>query len=48
MVEIPPPGVGAADEAVIREELDHALRAITARRERRKHVYTCRQRTRSG
>ena len=40
MVEIPPPGVPPADEAMIREELDRALRAITARRERRKHVYT--------
>jgi TRAP transporter TAXI family solute receptor len=40
MVEIPPPGISAVDEAVISEELDHALRAITARRERRKHVYT--------
>ena len=40
MVDIPPPGVPPADEAMIREELDRALRAITARRERRKHVYT--------
>ena len=40
MVEIPPPGVPPADEAMIREELDRALRAIIARRERRKHVYT--------
>jgi TRAP transporter TAXI family solute receptor len=40
MVDIPPPGVGPQDEAVITEELDRALRAITARRERRRHVYT--------
>ena len=40
MVEIPPPGVPPADEAMIREELDRALRAIVTRRERRKHVYT--------
>jgi TRAP transporter TAXI family solute receptor len=40
MVEIPPPGVTPADEALISEELDRAVRAITARRERRKHVYT--------
>jgi TRAP transporter TAXI family solute receptor len=40
MVEIPPPGPAPADEAVISEELDRAVRAITARRERRKHVYT--------
>jgi TRAP transporter TAXI family solute receptor len=40
MVEIPPPGPAPSDEAVISEELDRALRAITARRERRKHVYT--------
>jgi TRAP transporter TAXI family solute receptor len=40
MVEIPPPGVLPADEKVISEELDRALRAITSRRERRKHVYT--------
>jgi TRAP transporter TAXI family solute receptor len=40
MVDIPPPGIGPQDEAVITEELDRALRAITARRERRKRVYT--------
>lgn len=40
LVDVPPPGVPPQDEAVISEELDHALRAITARRERRKHVYT--------
>jgi TRAP transporter TAXI family solute receptor len=39
LVEIPPPGIGPQDEQVIREELDHALRAIATRRERRKHVY---------
>src|SRR4029079_14195747 len=37
MVDIPPPGIGATDEAMIFEELDRAVRAITARRERRKH-----------
>jgi TRAP transporter TAXI family solute receptor len=40
MVDIPPPGVPPADEAVIAEELDRAVRAISARRERRKHVST--------
>jgi Sodium/glutamate symporter/NMT1-like family len=40
LVDIPPPGPGPQDEAVISEELDRALRAITARRERRSHVYT--------
>ena len=40
MVDIPPPGIGATDEAMISEELDRAVRAITARRERRKHVFT--------
>jgi TRAP transporter TAXI family solute receptor len=40
MVDIPPPGVPPADEALISEELERALRAITARRERRKHVLT--------
>jgi len=39
LVDIPPPGVPPSDEEMISEELDHALRAITARRERRKHVY---------
>jgi TRAP transporter TAXI family solute receptor len=39
MVEIPPPGIAPQDEAVIAEELDRAFRAITARRERRSHVY---------
>jgi TRAP transporter TAXI family solute receptor len=39
LVEIPPPGIPPQDEAMISEELDHALRAITARRERREHVY---------
>ena len=38
LVDIPPPGVAPPDEEMISEELDHALRAITARRERRKHV----------
>lgn len=40
MVDIPPPGVGPADEAIMSEELDRAVRAITARRERRRHVFT--------
>lgn len=40
MVDLPPPGMEPRDEAMISEELDRALRAITARRERRKHVYT--------
>jgi TRAP transporter TAXI family solute receptor len=40
MVELPPPGVAPADEAMISEELDRALRTIIARRERRQHVYT--------
>src|SRR5262245_12341284 len=39
LVDIPPPGVGPQDEQVISEELDHALRAIAARRARRKDVY---------
>jgi TRAP transporter TAXI family solute receptor len=39
LVDIPPPGPGPQDEHVISEELDRALRAITARRERRKRVY---------
>lgn len=40
LVDIPPPGVPAGDDQVIAEELNHALQAITARRARRKHVYT--------
>jgi TRAP transporter TAXI family solute receptor len=40
LVDIPPPGVPPYDDQVISEELSHALQAITARRERRKHVYT--------
>jgi TRAP transporter TAXI family solute receptor len=40
LVDLPPPGVPPQDEQMISEELDHALRAITARRERRKHIYT--------
>jgi TRAP transporter TAXI family solute receptor len=39
LVEIPGPGVAPEDEKMISEELDHALRAITVRRERRKRVY---------
>jgi TRAP transporter TAXI family solute receptor len=40
MVDIPPPGVSSQEDQMITEELDHALKAITARRERRNHVYT--------
>ena len=40
MVDIPPPGVPSQDEQMISEELNHALQAITVRRERRKHVFT--------
>ena len=40
IVDIPPPGVTAQEDQMISEELNHALRAITTRRERRKHVYT--------
>jgi TRAP transporter TAXI family solute receptor len=40
LVDIPPPGPGREDEALISEELDRALRTITARRERRKRVFT--------
>ena len=40
LVDIPPPGPEPQDDAVISEELDRALRTITARRERRRHVYT--------
>jgi TRAP transporter TAXI family solute receptor len=39
LVDIPPPGPSSQDEAMISEELEHALRAINARRERRKHVF---------
>jgi TRAP transporter TAXI family solute receptor len=39
LVDIAPPGIGPQDEAVITEELDRALRAITVRRERRQHVF---------
>lgn len=40
MVDIPPPGVPSQEDQMITEELDHALKAILARRERRKHVYS--------
>jgi TRAP transporter TAXI family solute receptor len=40
MVEIPPPGLGPQDETVISEELDRAVKAINARIQRRKHIYT--------
>jgi NMT1-like family len=39
LVDTPTPGIPPSDEEMISEELDHALRAITARRERREHVY---------
>jgi TRAP transporter TAXI family solute receptor len=39
LVDIAPPGIPASEEQMISEELDHALRAITARRERKKHVF---------
>jgi TRAP transporter TAXI family solute receptor len=40
MVDLPPPGVGSQDEEVISEELDRAVKAINARIQRRKHIYT--------
>ena len=40
MVDLPPPGPGLQDEEVISEELDRAVKAINARIQRRKHVYT--------
>jgi TRAP transporter TAXI family solute receptor len=40
MVDLPPPGPAPADEAMISEELDRALRTIVARRERRNRVYS--------
>jgi TRAP transporter TAXI family solute receptor len=40
MVDIPPPGVGPQNEEVISEELDRAVKAINARIERQKHIYT--------
>jgi TRAP transporter TAXI family solute receptor len=39
LVDIPPPGVPSYDEQIISEELEHAFREITARRDRRQHVY---------
>jgi TRAP transporter TAXI family solute receptor len=39
MVDIPPPGVNPQDEQMISEELERAVQAITARRDRRQHVY---------
>ena len=39
LVDVPPPGPAAPDEEVISEELERALQAITARRERRNHVH---------
>lgn len=40
MVDLPPPGVGPREEAVISDELDRAAENIQRRLERRKHVYT--------
>src|SRR4029453_11202406 len=39
LVEIPPPGVSPQDEQMITEELERAVQAITARRDRRQHIY---------
>ena len=39
LVDIPPPGVAPYEEEMISDELDHAIRAITTRRDRRKRVY---------
>src|SRR5262245_10412553 len=39
LVDTPPPGVSPEDDKIVSEELDQALRAITARRERRQHIY---------
>lgn len=39
LVDIPPPGVSPGDEDIISEELDHAIRTINARRDRRRHAY---------
>ncbi|HEY3065025.1 MAG TPA: TAXI family TRAP transporter solute-binding subunit [Methylomirabilota bacterium] len=39
LVDIPPPGPGSEAEEVVSDELDRALRAITARLARRKQVY---------
>jgi len=39
LVDIPPPGIRHQDDEMISEQLDHALRAIIARRERRQHVH---------
>jgi TRAP transporter TAXI family solute receptor len=40
MVNLPPPGVGPAEETVISEELDRAAENIQRRLQRRKHVFT--------
>lgn len=40
MVNLPPPGVGPGEEAVIAEELDRATENIQRRLARREHVYT--------
>jgi TRAP transporter TAXI family solute receptor len=40
MVDIPPPGLGPLDETAISEELDRAVKAINARIQRQKHIYT--------
>jgi TRAP transporter TAXI family solute receptor len=39
MVNIGPPGIPPSEDHLISEELDLAIRAIIARRDRRKHVY---------
>jgi TRAP transporter TAXI family solute receptor len=38
LVEIPPPGVNPQDEQIVSEELERAVQAITARRDRRQHI----------
>jgi TRAP transporter TAXI family solute receptor len=48
MVEIPPPGLGPQNETVISEELDRAVKAINARIERQKHIYTIASGTEEG
>lgn len=38
LVDIPPPGINPQDEAMISEELERAVQAITVRRDQRRHV----------
>jgi hypothetical protein len=40
LMVISPPGLGPQDETVISEELDRAVKAINARIQRQKHIYT--------